>query len=75
MVDRLIISPEYALMKQIGMKEICKYRTAPGTTQEENFSYQIHCYGLYFYNKMFSEVEKLAKLQKRKETSNVVDSW
>lgn len=57
------------------MQEVNKYRTAPGTTSEENFSYQVYCHGLYFYNKMFSEVEKLAKLHKQREANNEHDGW
>jgi uncharacterized protein with PIN domain len=73
--DRLLISREYALLKRIALSIASEYRSAPGTTPEEDYSYQIYCKALYFYNKMFSRVEEMAKAQKRREQKDGDSGW
>ena len=75
LADRLIISPEYALLKRIALSIASEYRTTPGTTPEEDYSYQIYCKALYFYNKMFSRIEEMAQAQKRRELKNTDEGW
>jgi hypothetical protein len=75
MADKLIISPEYKWLKKIAANIASEYRTIPGTTANEEFSYQVHCHALYFYNKMFAEVEKFAKLQRRRGMNEDDSGW
>jgi hypothetical protein len=75
LADRLIISAEYALLKRIAASIASEYRTTPGATPEEDYSYQIYCKALYFYNKMFSRVEGMAQAQKRREQKDDDSRW
>lgn len=69
------MSPEYKWLKQLAIQIASKYSTMPGITPEADYSYQQYCKALYFYNTMFEEVEKLAKLQVRRESNNATNDW
>ena len=75
LADRLIVSPEYALLKRIASSIASEYRSTPGTTPEEDYSYQIYCKALYFYNKMFARIEGMAQAQKRREQKDGDSGW
>jgi hypothetical protein len=75
LADKLISSPEYKWLKLICVDIAKEYRTAPGTTPDEDYSYQIHCKAIYFYNKMFQKVESYAKQQKRRAEQYTSTDW
>jgi hypothetical protein len=75
LAHKLAISPEYAWLQLVAKEIALGYRTTPGTTPDEAESYKTHCIIMYAYNKMFSKVDELARVQKRREQKDDQDNW